>query len=67
MSDPIEAVSVKNPSKPSGSPIAWRSHETTTVSSSVPIGDVRHRNRFWASEAMSISPAMPAAELDVGK
>ena len=58
---------MNRPSNASGSPSAWRNQDTTTVSSSVPIGEVRHRNVFWASEAISSSPTTPAAELDVGK
>ena len=42
-------MSVIRPSNPSGSPSAWRSQSTTTCSSSVPLGDVRHSIGFWPS------------------
>ena len=41
---------------------AWRSQSTTTPSSSVPIGDVRHSIGFWLSAAVSISPRIPAPD-----
>ena len=65
MSEDVDAVSVMNPSNSGGKPKPWRSQPTTTDSSSVPIGDVRHSIVFWLSDAISISPSTPAAEAGV--
>ena len=62
MSVEVEAVSVSRPSNPSGSPTPCLSQSTTTPSSSVPIGDVRHSIGFWLSAAVSISPRIPGPE-----
>ena len=67
MSDEVDAVSVSRPSNASGSPSAWRSQPTTTSSSSVPIGDVRHSIGFWPSAAVSISPRIPGPDAVVAK
>ncbi len=67
MSDDVEAVSVIRPSNPAGSPTAWRSQSTTTSSSSVPIGEVRHSIGFWPSVAVSISPRIPGPDAVVAK
>jgi hypothetical protein len=63
----VEAVSVRRPSKPSGSPSPRRSQSTTTISSSVPTGEVRHSIGFWLSAATSISPRIPALAADDAK
>ena len=63
----VEAVSVSRPSKAGGSPSPWRSQSTTTPSSSVPIGDVRHSIGFWPSAAVSISPRIPGPDAVVPK
>ena len=67
MSDDVDAVSVNSPSNPSGRPSAIRSQSTTTSSSSVPIGDVRHSIGFWPRTAVSISPRMPGPDAVVAK
>ena len=67
MSDDVDAVSVMKPSNSGGRPRPWRSQPTTTDSSSVPIGEVRHSIVFWPSEAISISPRIPAADAGVAK
>ena len=67
MSDEVDAVSVSRPSNASGRPNACRSQSTTTCSSSVPIGDVRHSIGFWPSAAVSISPRIPGPEAVVAK
>ena len=67
MSDDVDAVSVMSPSKASGRPSAWRSQSTTTSSSSVPMGDVRHSIGFWPRTAVSISPRMPGLDAVVEK
>ena len=67
MSVEVEAVSVSRPSNAAGSPSAWRSQSTTTSSSSVPIGEVRHSIAFWPSAAVSISPRIPGPEAVVAK
>ena len=61
----MEAVSVTRPSNSGGSPRAWRNQSTTTCSSSVPTGLVRHSITFEFRTAVSISPMIPgpAAEL----
>ena len=67
ISDEIDAVSVSRPSNASGRPRAWRSQSTTTSSSSVPIGEVRHSMAFWPRAAVSISPRMPGPDAVVAK
>ena len=67
MSDDVEAVSVSSPSNASGRPSAWRSQSTTTSSSSVPIGEVRHSIAFCPSAAVSISPRIPGPDAVVAK
>ena len=67
MSELVDAVSVMRPSNASGSPTACRSQPTTTPSSSVAIGDVRHSIAFWPSAAVSISPRIPGPEAVVPK
>ena len=67
ISDEVEAVSVSSPSNATGRPSAWRSQSTTSSSSSVPIGDVRHSIAFWPKPAVSISPRMPGPEAVVAK
>ncbi len=67
MSVLVDAVSVSRPPNASGSPSAWRSQPTTTVSSSVPIGEVRHSIGFWPSPAVRNSPSIPAPDADVAK
>ncbi len=62
INDDVDAVSVRRPSNASGSPSAWRSQSTTTCSSSVPLGDVRHSIGFWPSAATSISPRIPGPD-----
>ena len=55
-------MSVSRPSNVAGSPSASRSQPTTTFSSSVPIGDVRHSIGFWPSAAVrNISPSRSRA------
>ena len=48
-------------------PSASRSQPTTTPSSSVPIGEVRHSIGFWPSAAVSISPRIPGPDAVVAK
>ena len=48
-------------------PSAWRSQSTTTSSSSVPIGEVRHSIGFWPRVAVSISPRIPGPDAVVAK
>ena len=67
ISDDVEAVSVRSPSYSSGRPRPWRSQSTTTSSSSVPIGEVRHSIGFCPITAVSISPRMPGPDAVVGK
>jgi hypothetical protein len=67
ISDDVDAVSVRSPSKVSGSPSACRSQSTTTCSSSVPDGDVRHSMGFCARAATSISPRIPGPDAVDGK
>ena len=67
MSVEVEAVSVSSPSNASGSPSAWRSQPTTTPSSSVPIGEVRHSIGFWPSAAVRNSPSIPGPDALVAK
>ena len=67
ISDEVEAVSVSSPSQPSGRPSPSRSHLTTTVSSSVPIGEVRHSMGFCPSAAVSSSPRIPGPLAVVAK
>ncbi len=63
----VLAVSVSRPSNAGGSPSASRSQLTTTPSSSVAIGDVRHSIAFWPRPAVSISPRIPGPDADVAK
>jgi hypothetical protein len=63
----VEAVSVSIPSKASGSPSPSRNQRTTTPSSSVPIGDVRHSIGFWPRAAVIISPRTPGPDALVAK
>ena len=63
----VDAVSVSRPLNVSGSPSASRSQPTTTVSSSVPIGDVRHSIGFWPSAAVRNSPSIPGPDAVVAK
>jgi hypothetical protein len=60
--DDIEALSVSKPSKPAGSPRAWRNQSTTTCSSSVPTGLVRHSITLEFRAAASISPMIPGPD-----
>jgi hypothetical protein len=60
-------VSVRSPSNAIGRPRASRSHRTTTSSSSVPIGEVRHSIGFWPIVAVSISPRIPGPDAVVAK
>ena len=52
---------------PRAGPSAWRSQSTTTPSSSVPTGEVRHSIAFWPSAAVSSSPRIPGPEALVAK
>ena len=63
----VDAVSVSSPSNASGSPSASRSQRTTTPSSSVPIGEVRHSIGFWPSAAVRNSPRIPGPDAEVAK
>ena len=63
----VEAVSVSNPSKPAGRPRAWRIQSTTTCSSSVPTGLVRHSMGFEFSTEVSISPMIPGPDAELAK
>ena len=63
----VEAVSVRSPSNPSGRPSDSRSQRTTTPSSSVPMGEVRHSMGFWPRAAVIISPRIPGPDADVEK
>ena len=63
----VEAVSVRSPSKASGSPSPSRSQRTTTPSSSVPIGEVRQSIGFCPRAAVIISPRTPGPDALVAK
>ncbi len=67
ISEDVEAVSVRSPSNVVGSPRASRSQPTTTPSSSVPAGEVRHSIGFWPRVAVSISPRIPGPDAVVPK
>lgn len=60
-------MSVMRPSKSAGSPTAWRIQSTTTCSSSVPAGLVRHSIEFEFRTAVSISPMIPGPEAELAK
>ena len=68
MSVDVDAVSVSRPSKvrPAG-PARRAASPTTTCSSSVPIGDVRHSIGFWPRAAVHISPRIPGADARRGE
>ena len=66
-SEEIEAVSVNMPSNEGGRPSIWRSQDTTTSSSSVDEGALRHIMTFELRPAESHSPRIPGPEATLGK
>ncbi len=55
------------PSNSAGSPRAWRIQSTTTCSSSVPAGLVRHSIELEFRTAVSISPMIPGPDAELAK
>ena len=64
---PVEAVSSMWPCQPSGSPSSLAVQSSTTPSSSVAAGAVRHRNDTELSVAASSSARIPGSDALVAK
>ena len=64
---PVEAVSSMWPCHPSGSPSSWAVQSSTTPSSSVEAGAVRHRKPTELSVAASSSAKIPGSAALVAK
>ena len=63
----MEAVSVIIPNHPSPMPSICRSQSRTSASSSVALGLVFQSMPLTSSAAVSSSPMMPGAELEIEK
>ena len=63
----VEAVSSMWPCQPSGRPSSLAVHASTTCSSSVAAGALRHRKPTELIVAASISARMPGAEAELAK
>ena len=64
---PVDAVSSMCPCQPSGSPSSFAVQSSTTPSSSVAAGAVRHRNATEFKVAASSSARIPGGEAEVAK